>query len=89
VTGRVAGPDVRAQTRQTLLNLEAVLVSAGSSLDRVDKCTVFLTRAEDFPAMNDVYRQFFSTQPPARSTVIVAGLARPDLVVEIECIAHI
>lgn len=88
-TGAIVGASIRDQTRQTLLNIQEVLESAGSSLSKVDKCTVFLTRAEDFGAMNEVYQQFFASDPPARSTVVVAALARPEFVVEIECIAHI
>lgn len=88
-TGTVVGRSIREQTRQTLLNLQEVLARAGSSLSKVDKCTVFLTRAEDFAAMNEVYQEFFAIEPPARSTVIIAALASAEFVVEIECIAHI
>lgn len=78
---------VEAQTKQVLDNMKRVLEAAGASMDDVVKTTVFLVKAEDFPKMNDVYKTYFTKDLPARSTVIVAALARPELVVEIECIA--
>jgi len=81
--------DIRAQTRNTLENLKAVLLAAGSGPEHVLKSTVFLTDMNDFAAMNEVYRTFFTGALPARSTVAVAALARPDLHVEIEMVAHV
>ncbi|HEY51165.1 MAG TPA: RidA family protein [Dehalococcoidia bacterium] len=78
---------VEAQTKQVLDNMKRVLEAAGASMDDVVKTTVFLVKAEDFPRMNDVYKTYFTKDLPARSTVIVAALARPEIVVEIECIA--
>ncbi len=80
---------VEAQTRQVLNNVKRVLEAAGSSMDDVVKTTVFLVKAEDFPKMNEVYKTFFTSDLPARSTVIVAALARPEMVVEIEAIAYL
>ena len=77
---------ITAQTRQALENIKAVLAFAGSSLDRVVKCTVFLADIQDFAAMNAVYGTYFPKDPPARSTVAVSGLA-VGARVEIECIA--
>jgi 2-iminobutanoate/2-iminopropanoate deaminase len=77
---------VGAQTERVLLNLQAVLEAAGSSLERVVKTTVFLADMNDFAAMNEVYARFFSVQRPARSTVEVARLPR-DVRVEIEVVA--
>ncbi len=74
------------QTRQTLENIRMVLEHAGSSLDRVVKCTVFLSDISDYAAMNEVYSAVFSKDPPARSTVAGSGLALGARV-EIECIA--
>lgn len=84
---RATPEGVRAQTRQVLLNLRAVLALAGADLSHVVKTTVFLTDMADFAEFNEAYREFFPTDPPARSTVGVAALARPELVVEIEAIA--
>jgi len=80
-------PDgVEAQTRQVLTNLKHVLESADSGLNFVVKTTVFLQDMRDFSNMNKVYEEFFPENPPARSTVQVAGLPKGALV-EIECIA--
>jgi len=81
----VAG-GVEAQTRQVLTNLGHVLESADSGLQFVIKTTVFLQDMGDFASMNAVYAGFFPENPPARSTVQVAGLPKGALV-EIECMA--
>lgn len=78
--------DVTAQTTQVLNNVKAVLAAAGSSLEKVVKVTVFLQDMGDFAAMNAVYGQYFTSNPPARSTVQVARLPR-DAKVEIEVTA--
>ncbi len=75
-----------AQVKQCLENVKSILEAAGSSLDRVLKCTVFLTDIANFEAMNGVYHTYFSTDPPARSTVAVKDLPG-NSPVEIECIA--
>lgn len=77
---------VEAQTKQALTNLKNVLESADSGLNYVVKTTVFLQDMRDFANMNMVYAEFFPDNPPARSTVQVAGLPK-DALVEIECIA--
>ncbi len=86
VSGEIVGEDVATQTQRVLQNLQAVLQSAGASLNSVVKTTVFLARMSDFGAMNTVYASYFSGTAPARSTVAVAELPRKALV-EIECIA--
>ena len=78
---------IEGQTRLTLENTKRVLEAAGTTMENVVKCTVFLTRASDFQGMNRVYREFFPKDPPARSTVVVAALVVPAAVVEIECMA--
>jgi 2-iminobutanoate/2-iminopropanoate deaminase len=85
-TPQLADTGIAAQTRQALENIKAVLVYAGSSLERVVKCTVFLADIRDFAAMNAVYVTYFPQDPPARSTVGVNGLALGARV-EIECVA--
>lgn len=74
------------ETRQTMLNIKDVLEKAGSSLDRVVKCTVFLADMKEWPAMNEVYATFFPKHFPARSAFGANGLAL-NARVEIECIA--
>ena len=85
-TGELVGEDVQAQTHRVIQNMQAVLSSAGSSLNHVIKTTVFLVSMSDFQAMNAIYASYFTGTPPARSTVAVAELPRKALV-EIECIA--
>jgi len=87
-TGQLLGGDIRAQTRQVLKNLAAILEAAGSGLARVVKTTVYLRDLGEFAAMNEVYAEFFSEQPPARATVQVARLPR-DAAVEIELVAEV
>ena len=77
---------IEAQTRQVLTNLKQVLESADSGLKFVVKTTVFLQDLGDFVKMNTIYAEFFPENPPARSTVQVAGLPKGALV-EIECVA--
>jgi len=85
-TGQVIQGDIKAQTRQVLMNLKAILEQGGSSLGQVVKTTVFLKDMNEFAGMNEVYGEFFSANAPARSTVEVARLPR-DVKVEIEAIA--
>lgn len=85
-TGAFPEGGVEAQTRQSLLNAQAILKAAGLSLSNVVKTTVFLADMADFAAMNGVYAQFFSAPFPARSAVAVKTLPKGALV-EIECIA--
>ena len=81
-------PDgVAAQTTQAIDNLKSILEAAGTSLDKALKVTVYLTNMEDFPAMNEVYRRHFPTEPPARTTVGVTALARPEFLIEIDIVA--
>jgi 2-iminobutanoate/2-iminopropanoate deaminase len=79
---------VEGQTRQLLKKMKIALDAAGASLSDVTKTTVFLVNVNDFAVMNQVYKEFFPREPPARSTVIVAGLAKPEWLVEIEAIAY-
>ena len=86
--GKIA-QGIEEQTRLTLENIRDVLAKAGSSLERVVKVTVFLTDMSLWPAMNDVYREYFPKDPPARSALGATGLALPGLLVEMECIAEV
>jgi 2-iminobutanoate/2-iminopropanoate deaminase len=85
-TGKLVEDDIIIQTERVLQNLTAVLAAAGTSLDNVIKTTVFLQDMAEFAAMNGVYGRYFPTNPPARSTVQVAGLPLGGRV-EIEVIA--
>ena len=88
-TGRMAGPDVAAQTEQVFRNIRTILEAAGTDLSRVLRCGVFLVDMADFPAMNAVYARVFGDHRPARTTVQVAALPHPDLRVEIDAVAYL
>jgi reactive intermediate/imine deaminase len=85
--GGLAEGGIEGQTRQALENIKASAALAGVTMDDIAKCTVFLTSVGDFQAMNGVYREFFPANPPARTTVAVAGLVVAGAVIEIECVA--
>src|SRR5690349_10690068 len=85
--GGLAEGGIQGQTRQALENLKASLALAGANMSDVAKCTVFLSDVANFQGMNKVYREFFPTDPPARSTVAVAALVLPGSLLEIECTA--
>ena len=85
-TGQFAPGGIKEQTRQSLLNAQAILKEAGIDLSHVMKTTVFLADMEDFAAMNEVYAEFFSEPSPARSAISVKRLPK-DALVEVECIA--
>ena len=78
--------DIASETRRTLQNVKAILEGAGSSLADVVRVGVFLADIKDFDAMNAVYSEFFSQDPPARTTV---GAQLPKIKVEIDCIARV
>jgi 2-iminobutanoate/2-iminopropanoate deaminase len=85
-TGELVPGGIEAETRQVLTNLKHVLEAAGSDLDSAVKTTVFLKDMADFAKMNAIYAEFFTQDPPARSTVAVAGLPK-GASVEIEVVA--
>jgi 2-iminobutanoate/2-iminopropanoate deaminase len=85
-TGEYLKGDVRSETKQVFENIKTVLQAAGSSLDKVVKCNVYLRDINDFAAMNEVYRTYFDAPYPARTT-IQAGALPLGFAVEIECIA--
>lgn len=87
-TGNFAEGGIKAQTRQSLLNLKAILEEAGLSMNNVVKTTVFMADMNDFAEMNAVYAEFFSEPYPARSAVAVKSLPKGALV-EIEAVAGI
>lgn len=85
-TGDLVSGGVAAETRQALTNLKAILEAAGCGLDAVVKTTVFLRDMGEFSTMNQVYNEFFTQNPPARSAIQAAALPR-GAAVEIEAIA--
>jgi len=87
-TGKLSGNTVEQQTEQCLKNVRAILEAAGSSLQHVLRCGVFLIDMREFQHMNGVYQRMFGDHRPARTTVQVAGLPGDGLLVEIDAIAY-
>jgi 2-iminobutanoate/2-iminopropanoate deaminase len=85
-TQQIVDGDISAQTERVMQNLSAILTAAGCGMQDVIRSTVFLKNMDDFAAMNAVYAKYFSTAPPARSTVEVSRLPKNALV-EIDMIA--
>lgn len=85
-TGSFVADDVGQQTRRALDNMKAILEAAGSSMDKVVKCTILLDKMEDFKTVNGIYAEFFPQNPPARAAYAVEKLPLGGLV-EIEAIA--
>jgi len=87
-TGRVVPGGIAPEARQTLQHIKNVLERNGASLQDVVKCTVFLADISEWPAFNNVYREFFGKPFPARSALAASGLAMGARV-EVECIAYV
>jgi len=85
-TGQMVSDDIIAQTRRVLENINGLLKSEGLSLGNVLKTTIFLTDLGNFQVVNEIYGSYFSSEPPARSTVQVSALPK-DAKIEIEVIA--
>lgn len=88
-TGKLAGADPAAQTEQCLRNVRTILQAAGSDLQYVLRCGVFLLDMKEFGEMNRVYERVFGDHRPARTTIQAAGLPGDGLRVEIDCIAYV
>ena len=86
---RGADSTIQGQTKSALEAMDPVLAAAGTSKDKIVKCTVFLINGADFQGMNQAYTQYFTKEPPARTTVVVAALVSPGAKLEIECIASL
>ena len=87
-TGEV-GKDIREQTRNTLERIKVILTAAGTSLDNVLSAMTHLTRVQDLAAYNEEYGKYFPANKPARTTVTVAALNAPELLIEITVTACI
>lgn len=86
-TQEVFTGDIKKQTEMVLANIEAVLKASDMNFSNIVKTTIFLTSMNDFATVNEIYAQKFRSNPPARSTVAVAGLPK-GVNVEIEVLAH-
>ena len=88
--GNVVGEhDCEVQSRQVMANIRKVVKAVGGSMDNVIKITCFLTDVDNYPAYSKVRAETSPSNPPASSTVIVAGLVRPELLVEVEAVVHL
>lgn len=83
----IAGADIRTQTRSVIENIRDILAAAGASLADVVEVSTFLLSMDDFQGYNEVYGEFFGYQGPARTTVAVAALPQPQLLIEIKAVA--
>lgn len=88
-TGTSIDADIAAQTDRVLENIERVLGVVGADRANVVKTTVFLTAIQDFDRMNETYEEFFGEHRPARSTVAVSALGRPEFRIEVEAVASL
>ena len=88
VSGQVVLGDIQTETRRVLTNIKNILEGCGASMNDVVRCGVYLTDANDFRAMNEVYAEFFGEAKPARTTIIVAALPLKDAKVEIDAVAY-
>lgn len=86
LSGEVVAGDINDQTHQVMNNLKAILTAAETSLENVIKTTVFIDDMNNFPQMNSIYAEYFTTDPPARACVEVSKLPK-NVLVEIEAVA--
>ena len=89
VTHKLVGSDIRTQTRETIRNIAAILEAAGASLRDVVQVTVYLKDIDDFTGMDEEYRKHFPTDPPARTTVAVAGVRPAERLIVMDAVAYI
>ena len=88
-TGKLVSADTAMQTEQCLRNVQAILKAAGSDLQHVLRCGVFLIDMKEFQQMNAVYSRMFGDHRPARTTIQAAALPGDGLRVEIDCVAYV
>ncbi len=86
-TGNVVQADIKGQTKQVMDNAKAILVSAGCSIARVVKVTIYIKNMNDFAQVNEVYGSYFPADPPARATVEVSRLPK-DVGIEMDFVAY-
>ena len=85
-TGKMIEADIEKQTYQTLQNVKAIVEASGFTMNDIVKVSIFLKNASDFQKMNEIYKGFFSQNPPTRTTV-QAGFVNPSMLIEIDAIA--
>ena len=85
-SGELITRDIESETLQVMKNIGYILEAAGLDFNNILKCSIFIRNMSDFLIVNEVYGQFFKTDPPARETVEVSSLPK-NVNVEISCIA--
>jgi len=89
-SGRIVGPDISSQTRQTFDNIKEILQLCEGSLENITKLTVFLTDAEDMDNFRKIRAEYFNAPAlPTSTLVVVSALAQNELRVEVEAVAHL
>ncbi len=86
-TGRLVGTDIRAQTRKSIENVQAILRAAGADLKHVVRATCYLTSADQYDGYNEVFAEFFGQYRPARASLVIAGFRAPEMLMELEVTA--
>ena len=81
--------DAGAQTRQIMSRIQTIVEAAGATMQDVVKMTTFLVNSDDYSAFSQVRSETFPADPPASSTVVVAGLVRPEFLVEVEAVVRV
>jgi 2-iminobutanoate/2-iminopropanoate deaminase len=88
-TGELVGTTIQEQTKQTMENIKTTLEACGSSMDSIDKCTVFVADRDQVSGMNEVYYTYFPPDSTPARVCVVADLVNPQMMVEIEVYAHV
>jgi 2-iminobutanoate/2-iminopropanoate deaminase len=86
-TGKMLGEDIETQTRQTMQNIKAVVEASGFSMSDLVKVSIYLKNASEFQKMNEIYKTFFSQNPPTRTTV-QTGFVNSSMLIEIDAVAY-
>ena len=81
--------DAGVQTRQIMSRIQTIVEAAGATMQDVVKITTFIVNIDDYPAFSQVRSETFPADPPASSTVVVAGLVRPEFLVEVEAVVRV
>ena len=88
-TGEIVGSTIQEQTRQTMENIKTTLEACGSSMDCVDRCTIFLTNRDFVGGLNDIYYSYFPPESTPVRACIITSLVLPAMMLEIEVTAHV
>ena len=86
--GTIVGSDIRTQTRKSLSNARAILITAGASLEDAVRVTCYLSRSEDVDGFNEAYTELIDKDPPARALFLIQGFRDPHMLVEVEITAR-